>query len=45
MYIEYECGCTSNKKVDNKRCGNHPWATIVKLVCEELGIYYTSSVL
>jgi len=32
LFIEYECGCTSTKKTDNQKCGNHWWAEAVQIV-------------
>ena len=47
MYIEYECGCTSDKMADKdkKRCDKHPWVTVIKMICEEMGISFNTTTL
>ena len=47
MYIEYECGCTSDKIADKdkQRCDKHPWATVIEIICKELDIYFKTPTL
>jgi hypothetical protein len=43
MLIKYSCGCTSDKKTDNEKCEKHPWAEVIQIVCEEIGLFYNKT--
>ena len=40
IFVEYECGCTSTKRIDNQKCGNHWWAEAVRIVLDGKTIFF-----